>query len=150
MKYDFNMLVNEDGTPTKEFMSLWRKDKDGVKANNLFLGKEGGQWVVKPGKPIYRVCRGTMTVQSGTHYGLDTATAHREKLIETGAKAVYWVGRTGKGFYDLEKALAFAKEKNVDAAAIQKVEGSDISSEVKVVVSYDRPKFGTPEEPISL
>jgi len=114
--HDIKDLVNEDGTPTKLFMSLWREDKEAVKGNNLFLGKEGGKWVVKAGKPVFKACHNSSTIASGNCSTREAAQAL------------------------LDRRLAmFAKEYSGEKMA-------ELQAALNIRVEYDRPKFGTPEE----
>jgi hypothetical protein len=114
--HEIKDLVNEDGTPTKLFMSLWREDKEAVKGNNLFLGKEGGKWVVKAGKPVFKACHNSSTISSGNCSTREAAQAL------------------------LDRRLAmFAKEYSGDRL-------EEIKAALNIRVEYDRPKFGTPEE----
>lgn len=115
-KYNFEQLVNADGSPTKDFMALWRADKDEVKANNLFLGKEGGRWVVKPGRPVFKACHGSSTIASGNCYTREQAQAMLDHRLEM-----------------------FAKTYSGDELA-------RIAADLNIRVEYKRPVFGTPEE----
>lgn len=114
--HDIKDLVNEDGTPTKLFMALWREDKEAVKGNNMFLGKEGDKWVVKAGKPVFIARHNSSTIASGNCSTREAAQAL------------------------LDRRLAmFAKEYSGDRL-------EEIKAALNIRVEYNRPKFGTPEE----
>lgn len=114
--FDFSELVNDDGSPTEAFWTLWRSDKAGCKENNLFLGKEGGAWVVRPGTPRFVVRHNASTVNNGRCSTL----ANAQKRIA-------------------ERIASFAKDRTPE-------ELEKIKTAINVRVEYERPKFGTPEE----
>lgn len=117
MQYKFSDLVNEDGSPTEAFWKLWRSDKEGCKANNVFLGKEGGVWVVKPGSPRFIARHNASKVASGRCYTKQGAEELLARRMEMFARA----GRT-------------------------EAELTVIKAALNIAVEYERPKFGTPQE----
>ena len=161
--------TNENGTPTETFWTAWRADKDAVKAEGFFLGKENGQWVVKPGvrQTDYKVQYNGVDVDPGqswekqgvlcgTRAAADARVTELLKPLHVAtfpgfrnAKGKPYSAEVARSAEALEAQLKTSCSERLRAAAVRETRPSRYEADklqVVEVVSYRRPTFGTPEE----
>jgi len=160
---------NEDGTPTETFWTAWRTDKEAVKAEGFFLGKEGGKWTVKPGvrQTDYKVQYNGVDVNPGQSWEKEgvlcgTRSAAEARVTEllkpvhvatfpgfTNRKGKPYAAEVARSAEELEAKLKASCSERLYEAAKRETRPSRYEADklqVVEVVSYRRPKFGTPEE----
>lgn len=161
--------LNKDGTPTETFWTAWRADKEAVKAEGFFLGKENGKWTVKPGvrQTDYKVQYNGVDVNPGQSWekqgvlcgSRSAADARVAELLKPLHVATFPGFRNSKGkpysaevarsAQALEAQLKTSCSERLREAAVRETRPSRYEADklqVVEVVSYRRPRFGTAEE----